>query len=251
VSPVLLTLLLAGEVAAGVTVLEEEGTYSTILVMPLEARGVEEDAAVLLDGRLRSVLERRDGLKTYNPEDVQRAVDLSAEQAAVDGTCDTTSCLSELAGALGAELVLYGRVGKLGDTYLLQLDLFESAAGRSVRRIERQASALDGILDMVEPATFELIPPSELRRRADEKRPPGEAGSMLRGTGGALAIAGGAALVLGGAAALTADWALGKDSGVDRDGRQLALDAGIPLVVTAAVGAGVALVGGGLWWVGQ
>lgn len=44
--------------------------------------------------------------------------------------CGDSSCLAEIAGAMGAEFVVFGDVGKLGETFVINLNLFDNNAVR-------------------------------------------------------------------------------------------------------------------------
>ena len=59
--------------------------------------------------------------------------------------CDegSTSCLAELAGAMGARLVLFGDLGKLGDTTVVSLNLFLSDQAQSAGRETVRVKSLD------------------------------------------------------------------------------------------------------------
>ena len=53
--------------------------------------------------------------------------------------------MAELAGALGADLVVYGELGKLGNQYMLQQSLFDTKAGKAITRISVQSESIEAI----------------------------------------------------------------------------------------------------------
>lgn len=55
------------------------------------------------------------------------------------GCGEQGSCLAELAGALGAKLVLSGTVGRLGEVYQLTLQMLDSAKAQTLSRSMRIA----------------------------------------------------------------------------------------------------------------
>lgn len=64
--------------------------------------------------------------------DVRRMVEL--EGARQQSGCSEASCLAELAGALGARLVVFGSVGTLGSATVVNLNLFDSVTAQSTGR---------------------------------------------------------------------------------------------------------------------
>ena len=71
-------------------------------------------------------------------------VELEAEKQSI-GCNDDSNCLAELAGALGADLVVYGELGKLGNQYMLQQSLFDTKAGKAITRISVQSESIEAI----------------------------------------------------------------------------------------------------------
>ena len=64
--------------------------------------------------------------------DMRRMVEL--EGARQQSGCSDASCLAEIAGALGARLVVFGSVGKLGTATVVNLNLFDSVTAQSTGR---------------------------------------------------------------------------------------------------------------------
>jgi hypothetical protein len=121
-----LTLLPALLVAAATT------AAPRILVVDLEVR----DADVALRAPTTALVVRKlEATGRYDVvagEDVRRALELAASQQAAG--CDATSCLDEIAGALGARFVLFGDLTQLDGETHLTLSLFDHEVLRSVAR---------------------------------------------------------------------------------------------------------------------
>lgn len=88
-------------------------------------------------------------------DDVRNALAVEAEKQSLG--CAESSCLAEIAGAMGARIVVYGSVGRLGQQLVLTLNLFDSEAARSGGRRVAQAVDLDKLAALVEPTTQELL----------------------------------------------------------------------------------------------
>jgi hypothetical protein len=64
--------------------------------------------------------------------DVRQLADLEATKQ--QAGCDTSSCLSEIAGALGARYVVFGDATQLGSLLVVNLNLFDVQTAAAVRR---------------------------------------------------------------------------------------------------------------------
>lgn len=84
--------------------------------------------------------------------DVRRMIEL--EGARQLSGCDDTSCLAELAGALGARLVVFGSVGVLGTSTVVNLNLFDSSTAQSAGR---------EFVELKDPAELTRVLPGRVR----------------------------------------------------------------------------------------
>jgi hypothetical protein len=71
--------------------------------------------------------------------------------------CDEASCLAELAGAMGARLVVFGDANKLGTVTILTLSLFDSSKTQSVGRVSVQAATIEELPAKLPPAVRDLV----------------------------------------------------------------------------------------------
>jgi hypothetical protein len=105
--------------------------------------------------------------------DVRRVVTLEAEKQAM-GCGDDSSCLAEVAGAMGASLVVYGELGTLGSVNVLTLSAFDAADARSAGRVILRNDDLDALSRDVPGAVEKLttdIRPIDERGRPAPTRP--------------------------------------------------------------------------------
>ena len=111
-----------------------------VLVLDLDAIDIDKSKVSILNGRIASLLSARSDVEAITAADIQQMATLNANKAAVG--CEESSCLAEIANALGARYVVYGRVGKLDDVFLLQVNLFDATIGKPISRQESQAAKL-------------------------------------------------------------------------------------------------------------
>lgn len=223
----------------------------SILVLDLVATDVSDGNARLLTGMLTDKVAARSHMKTLGQEDMRRVVQFNADKAAMG--CDTSSCLAEMASAMGVDYIVFGDVGKLGNTYVIQLRLFDAKRNDAVSRASRQGASIDEVRDNVDAAVGELLTPVVGAPAADT---PASAPSPAAASSGGPAplllfpgIAAAAVGVLGAAGfglwALALDGTLGDPRAPTKD-KSFALGAQPVADVLAVVGAVVAVVGGGL-----
>jgi len=194
----LTTLLLLGAVATSAPA-RAAGTPEKVklLLMPIEASEEYAEKARTIGGLLAAELGRDPALLVVTGLDVQRALELEGEKQRVDCSADT-SCLTELAGALGAELVLHGDLGALGETMVLNLSLLDTANMR-VRHAAVRSRDLDALPGLIAPELNRLLAPALALRHLpqDEGSALDLTSWLLVGVGGVVAVAGAVALGVG------------------------------------------------------
>lgn len=118
---------------------------------------------------------------------------------------DSSSCLAELAGALGAEALVVGTIGRIGNSHAVNLKVVHAGNGREVAARSARLDSEEKILDWLD-ETARLIAPSVMRafRPSEASELPALQAGEVRTTSGARqqawipAAAGGAMLVGGG-----------------------------------------------------
>ncbi len=137
---------------------DEVGARPRLLVLDPKAVTGEKNAAKLVGSILVVELGAIDGIDVTSTQDLARMLEVEAERQALG--CGDTSCLAELAGAMGASLVVYSDLGRLGERYVLTLNLFDSDKASAVARTTVKAPNVEGIADGLRPAIVELMAPT-------------------------------------------------------------------------------------------
>lgn len=81
-------------------------------------------------------------LEVVSSSDIRERIEIEGDKQAIGCDTNTNSCLADIAGALGAELVLSSRAGKLDALYLISLQLFDARASSALARTSVQAWSL-------------------------------------------------------------------------------------------------------------
>ena len=127
-----------------------------MLMMDLKATRVEEDIVSIITDLISTELTTHDEFEIITGADMRQMAELEAERQSL-GCMDDSSCLAELAGAMGARLVVYGSVGKLGKNIIISLNLFDSEKAKSAGRENIRATTLDTLPDQIPPAVAKLV----------------------------------------------------------------------------------------------
>ncbi len=168
-----------------------------LLVLDVDA---EHLPAVDRDGlgeALALALARRLDLDVQSMRSLSVRAQLGAEQQAVG--CDDSSCLAEIANAMGARYVSFSRVVRLGDQQLLRVDIFDSVSGRTVAMSSKQgqlSSLFSSTNEVVDTLVREAAGALPLRTVAPP--PPGrgiDVGKVVVGSVGVVGVVGGVVLL--------------------------------------------------------
>ncbi len=101
-----------------------------LLVLELEAVGVDKTEARAVDPVVLNAAAGA-GLEVIAQSEIKTLATVEAQKAEIG--CDSSSCLAELAGAMGAGYVLFGSVSKLGSTTTVALSLYDNTSAAVTR----------------------------------------------------------------------------------------------------------------------
>jgi hypothetical protein len=173
-----------------------------LLVLPLAVVEASRGEAELLDGSIANALHKSGRIEVMTRDDLARFVDLEADKQAIG--CDVSSCLMEIADALTARYVVYGKLGKLGEIFVVQLSMFDSAQKKPIAREEVRASSIEGVLGKLDVAVARIAAASGAAAAAVPRRD-SSAGARFRDlrerVGGVTVDGLGKGLVVGGTVA--------------------------------------------------
>lgn len=211
----------------------------SVVVLDLQATNSTPETARLVTDLVAVSLQRTGRLAVLTSEDVRSVMAFEAEKQSAG--CDDASCLAELAGALGAALVVHGSVGQLGELFVVNLNLFDSREARSAGRESAQVRdraelpvAIDRMTRALVGGTIELPPPSPDDAASEPAAPSPWLSPLFLGGATVGTLAAGGAVVLG-AWALTIDNTLATSRGLDGASRADEKERGVGVVVGASV----------------
>lgn len=208
----LFALALAAQLAEPPSSPEKGGGAIKLLVMDLAGEdGVDAGTLSTLTGIISAELADYRAIDVMANADVRRMLELEGQKQSVG--CGDASCLAEIAGAMGARLVVFGSAGKLGETLVVHLNLYDSVKAQSVGRQFVEAKDVAALPGLLRPKLRALLtrvyeeeglalPPAPVEATTPEppkKEPSGPpiAGMLTTGIGAVAVVAGSAALIAG------------------------------------------------------
>jgi len=184
---------------------KKAGSSLKVLVMDLAAEeGVDAGTVNTLTGIISAEMSDYRAIDVVANADVRRMMELEGEKQAVG--CGDNSCLADIAGAMGARLVVFGSAGKLGQTLVVHLNLYDSQKAQSVGRQFVEATDMSMLSALLRPKIRALLertyaeeglalPPPEPVGVASEG--PSIVPVIVTGAGGVVFVAGSVSLVVG------------------------------------------------------
>jgi TolB-like protein len=171
----LAALLLGASLAAA-----QDDDRQTVVVAPLKALS-PIDGITILTEELRTQVARHGRYKLVTPEEMQAVDDELVRQ--LEGGCDEAACVAEVGGALGAQFVITGQIGKLGSTYNFSLKLVNIETVSAQQAASSRSKSIEQFLERMPALVVDLLGPSG---RSDllATEPSGKAKSAPTSSGG-------------------------------------------------------------------
>lgn len=139
-----------------------------VAVMPLEARQVAADEALILSEALATELQGTGELRVMERSQMDKI--LSEQGFQQSGACSGTDCAVQVGQLLGIDRMVVGSVGHLGKTFVLVARMVNVGTGEVMKSTTRQAvGEIDQILTTVVPQVA-----SDLLGRTGTGLPPPE-----------------------------------------------------------------------------
>lgn len=173
-------------VLAPFSVLQAQQVVKRIAVLELQGQGVSESEAQTLTDRLRSRLVNTNAFHVLEREQMD---EILKEQGFQQSGCVSDECLVEIGRLVGVEQMVGGSIGKIGQTYTLDLRIIDVTSGRIVKTVSNDYRGdADGLLEVLEEAAREIA--------GEKRRSDGSGTSWFYWVGAGVLLAGGAAILL-------------------------------------------------------
>lgn len=145
----------------------EEGKPKLIVLEFSVAGGADPTVAKALAESVTTEISRRGYYQVISAGDVQTLLGVERQKELLGCSEEAKSCLTELAGALGAQFVLSGSLSRFGSLNQLNLQTLDSTKAQPIGRSTRLAPSLEGLRAEVPVAVAEAtgtpLPPPPSR----------------------------------------------------------------------------------------
>lgn len=144
----------AAEGALKVVVLELNG---------LGLHGSNADLPKALGTYLRNSIATMEGFQLLPPVDVQIAIQQATNKKLVDCT-GGSKCTTEIGKLVGADRIIFGTIGAVGDAFSLNARAVDVATGREVAKHQATfAGSRDALIPEIRLAAYKLLAPDRIR----------------------------------------------------------------------------------------
>jgi hypothetical protein len=127
-----------------------------VAVLNVEARGLEADKVPLLTEVLSTELGKSGDLDVIAGRDIEAILGFEAQKQLLG--CDEASCVAELGGALGADELVVGQVGKIGETFVVNVKLIDVKEMKTTHRVSLTTGTdLDSMLSGMRRAAQDIV----------------------------------------------------------------------------------------------
>lgn len=242
------------------TVAASASAAPRIAALDFTVIGLDQNLGSFYAEHLSVRLEAR-GLHVVTQRDIATVLSLERQKQLLGCADDSSSCMAELAGALGVDAIATGQVARVGQSFQLNLRILSSRDASALfvfsRLVKSEEALIEALNEAGDQAIEKLSPTASATAVASEptqveapaQRSAVRAGPwVVVGLGGAAAIVG--SVLLGRAAAANAT--LSASPSVDFTptmAQALARSATVEQWIgVACVAAGVAAIAGGLAW---
>ena len=121
----------------------EQSDSLRVLLLNFNKKNLDEESAQLITSVTGVALSEFEGVDLISGADIKRAIELEGEKELMGCDPEASSCLAEIAGAMAAEFVVLGEVGKLGESTLATITLYSPEEVKSLGRISIQVQSLE------------------------------------------------------------------------------------------------------------
>ena len=126
-----------------------------VLFLDLTCTGVKPEVVETISDLVGAYLGEHKKYDVITGQDLRQMAQLEVEKQ--KSGCMDNSCLSELAGAMGARYVVFGKVGKLAERTIITLNLFDSKEAKAVDRAVVSAPDIGSVPDLLPAAVAKLM----------------------------------------------------------------------------------------------
>ena len=132
-----------------------QDTRPSVAVLDFEARGIAVYEAETLTERLRSEISNTNAIRLTDRKLLEKILE---EQGLQQSGCTTDECAAEVGQLLGAQFIISGAIGKLGDSYTVDTKMVSVTTGAAERaKTVTYQGEVSGLILEMEILAWEIV----------------------------------------------------------------------------------------------
>ena len=109
-----------------------QDTRPTVAILDFEGQGISVQEVQTLTERMRSEIGATNAVRLIERKAIES---IMAEQGLAQSGCVSDECAAEVGQLLGVQFMVSGTIGKLGDTYTIDVKMFSVETGATERSV--------------------------------------------------------------------------------------------------------------------
>jgi len=151
-----------------------QDTRPTIAILDFEGQGISVQEVQTLTERMRSEIGSTNAVRLIERKAIES---IMAEQGLAQSGCVSDECAAEVGQLLGVQFMINGTIGKLGDSYTIDVKMFSVETGATERSVNAtHEGEISGLLTEMQILAWEIVglqAPQRLRlKRGGEQDKP-------------------------------------------------------------------------------
>ena len=108
----------------------QENTMPTVAILDFEGQGISVQEVQTLTERMRTEIGNTNAIRLIERKAIES---IMAEQGLAQSGCVSDECAAEVGQLLGVQFMVNGSIGKLGDSYTIDVKMFSVETGATER----------------------------------------------------------------------------------------------------------------------
>ena len=141
-----------------------QDTRPTVAILDFEGQGISLQEVQTLTERMRSEIGTTNAVRLIERKAIES---IMAEQGLAQAGCVSDECAAEVGQLLGVQFMVSGTIGKLGDTFTIDVKMFSVETGATERSVNATHEGdIAGLLTEMQILAWEIVglqPPGRLK----------------------------------------------------------------------------------------
>ena len=141
-----------------------QDTRPTVAILDFEGQGISVQEVQTLTERMRSEIGTTNAVRLIERKAIES---IMAEQGLAQSGCVSDECAAEVGQLLGVQFMVSGTIGKLGDTFTIDVKMFSVETGATERSVNATHEGdIAGLLTEMQILAWEIVglqPPGRLK----------------------------------------------------------------------------------------